>query len=280
MNGKEESPKKEKTGEAHFAGLSAKSGPASSGIFGAGLEVNIEEMFKSGVHFGHHKSRKNPKMNDYIFGTRNNINIFNLEITAEKIKSAMDFISGISASGQEIVFVGTKKQAKNLVESAAKACQMPYVSERWLGGTFTNFPEISKRTRYLRDGQEKMKKGEFGKYTKFEQMKIAEELDRLERKMGGIKNMAKLPGAVFAVSAIDDSLAIREAAVRNIPVIALVDSNASPEGLDYPIPANEDAVSSIKLILAYMVRAVLEGKSKIPAAKGKEEENKKENLNV
>ncbi|HRZ95410.1 MAG TPA: 30S ribosomal protein S2 [Candidatus Moranbacteria bacterium] len=266
MNREKESPKKEKDGKDRSAGLSAESGSASSGDFGVDfgkLEINIENMFKSGVHFGHHKSRKNPKMNDYIFGTRSNINIFNLEITAEKIKSATNFISGIVASGQEVVFVGTKKQAKNLVESAAKACQMPYVSERWLGGTFTNFSEISKRTRYLRDGQEKMKKGEFGKYTKFEQMKIAEELDRLERKMGGIKNMLKLPGAIFAVSAIDDSLAIKEAAIRNIPVVALVDTNASPEGINYPIPANEDAVSSIKLMLAYMAKAVLDGRKRI-----------------
>jgi small subunit ribosomal protein S2 len=255
MNEEKKVPKKEPSGENYFAGFD----------FGE-LEINIEEMFKSGVHFGHHKSRKNPKMDEFIFGTKNGINIFNLETTARKLKSAIYFITQMVSSGQEIIFVGTKKQAKRLVESAAIRCGMPYVSERWLGGTFTNFSIISKRTRFLRDGQEKMKKGEYSQYTKFEQMKISEELERLERKMGGIKNMTKLPGAVFALSVIDDNLAIKEARAKNIPVIALVDSNASPDNINYPIPANEDAVSSIRLMLAYAVKAVLDGKERASVA--------------
>lgn len=227
------------------------------------LEVSLEEMFKSGVHFGHHKSRKNPGAGGYIFGTRNGIDIIDLQKTAEKLKEAAAYIREVVGSGQEILFVGTKKQVKKLVESAGKKCQMPYVNERWLGGTFTNFGVISARTKYLREGEEKMKKGEYSKYTKFEQMKIAEELDRLDYRMGGIKAMDKLPGAIFVAGVIEDTLAIKEARAKDIPVIALVDSNINPAEIDYPIPANDDAVSSLKLMLSYIVKAVLEGKEKV-----------------
>jgi len=184
----------------------------------------------------------------------------------------MDFISSVVASGQQILFVGTKKQAKKIVESAARSCAMPFVSERWLGGTFTNFDVISKRTRFLREGQEKMKRGEYSHYTKFEQMKIAQELERLESRMGGIKEMTKMPGAIFAVGIIEDGIAVKEAKRRNIPVVALVDSNVDPRDINYPIPANEDAVSAIKIMLAYIVKAVLEGKSKRIATKEVKEE--------
>lgn len=253
----------------------SKQETSPSGSFDVNFEdikINIEEMFKNGVHFGHHKSRKNPKMDEFIFGTRNGINIFDLQKTTEKLESAMDFLSQIVSMGQDILFVGTKKQAKRLVEAAANACGMPYVNERWLGGTFTNFSIISKRTKYLREGQEKIKKGEYSQYTKFEQMKIAEELERLERKMGGIKNMTRLPGAIFALSSIEDNLAIKEAQIKNIPVIAIVDTNASPDGINYPIPANEDAVSAIKLMLAYAAKAVMDGKKKVKIEAKKEEE--------
>ena len=137
---------------------------------------------------------------------------------------------------------------------------MPFVVERWLGGTFTNFKIISERTRFLRDGEEKMKTGEYGKYTKFEQMKIAEELDRLETKMGGIKHMTKLPAAIFVTGVIEDNLAIQEACNKKIPIIALVDTNVDPSQIDYPIPSNEDAVSALRLMISYVTKAVLEAK--------------------
>jgi small subunit ribosomal protein S2 len=227
------------------------------------LKIDMRAMLKAGVHFGHQKSRKNPKMREYIFGTKNGINIINLEKSVEKLKEAGEFIEKTITEGGEILFVGTKKQAKKLVESAAKRCGMPYVIERWLGGIFTNYRNISGRTKYLRDGQEKMKKGEYSKYTKFEQMKISEELEKLELKMGGIKNMTKLPAAIFSTSVMEDGLAIREACKKNIPVIALVDTNVDPSSIDYPIPANEDAVSSLRLMLAYVCQAVLTGKEKM-----------------
>lgn len=226
------------------------------------LEMSMEEMFKSGVHFGHNKSRKNPKMNEYIFGIKNGINIFDLQKTIAKLKEATDFISQMVASGQDILFVGTKKQARRLVQSAAINCEMPYVIERWLGGTFTNFGVIAKRTRFLREGQEKIKKGDYSQYTKFEQMKIVEELEKMEKKMGGIKNMTKLPGAIFVIGAIEDELAIKEARKKNIPVVAIADSNINPQLIDFIIPGNDDAISSIKFILAHVIKAVMTGKAK------------------
>lgn len=234
------------------------------------LEIDMKAMLKSGVHFGHQKARKNPKMNEYIFGVKNGINIIDLEKTAEKLKEAMDFIEKTVSEGRDILFVGTKKQVRNLLESAARKCEMPFVVERWLGGTFTNFKIISNRTRFLREGQEKMKNGEYDKYTKFEQMKIAEELDKLESKMGGVKKMIKLPGAIFSTGVIEDDLAIKEARKKNIPIIALVDTNADPSMIDFPIPSNDDAISSLRLMLSLVSKAVLSGKKKIATIKKEE----------
>lgn len=248
--------------EDYFAGFDFKA-----------LSVDMRLMLKNGVHFGHQKSRKNPKMSEYIFGTKNGINIIDLEKTVKSLEEARQFIEKIVSEGQEILFVGTKKQAKNIVESAARACGMPFVVERWLGGTFTNFKNISGRTKYLRDGQEKMAKGEYAKYTKFEQMKFAEELERMESRMGGIKNMMKFPGAIFVTGVAEDSLAIAEARKKNIPIIALVDTNVDPTIIDYPIPANEDAVSSLRLMVAYVTKAVIDGKEKAGALRRAAAEN-------
>ncbi|MFA5994313.1 MAG: 30S ribosomal protein S2 [Parcubacteria group bacterium] len=228
----------------------------------AGLKIDMNTMLKAGVHFGHQKSRKNPKMDEYIFGTRNGVNILDLQKTVAHLEEATQFIEKIVSEGQDILFVGTKKQVKRLIESAAKKCDSSYVIDRWLGGTFTNFQNISGRTRFLRDGEEKMKRGEYDKYTKFEQMKIAEELERLERRMGGIKHMMRMPGAIFVTGVNEDDLAIKEAIKKNIPIIALVDTNVNPGNIDYPIPANEDAISSLRLMIGYVVKAVLAGKEK------------------
>ena len=231
------------------------------------LTVDMGIMLKNGVHFGHQKSRKNPKMNEYIFGVKNGINIIDLEKTVVKLEEALRFVEKTISEGQEILFVGTKKQAKNLVKSDAIACGMPYVVERWPGGTFTNFKNISVRTKYLRDGQEKMVKGEYGKYTKFEQMKFAEELGKLEVRMGGIKHMTKLPAAIFVTGVLEDDLAVKEARKKNIPIIALVDTNVDPSIIDYPIPSNEDAVSALRLMIGYVCKAVVDGKEKSKTVK-------------
>jgi len=227
------------------------------------LEIDLKEMFKAGVHFGHQKSKKNPKMADYIFGVRNGINIIDLEKTVQKLEEAQKFLDKIVSEGNEVLFVGTKKQAKKLVEKAAKKCEMPYVIERWLGGTFTNYRVISSRTRYLKDMQEKVKKGDLSRYTKFEQMKIAEELEKMETKMGGIKHMNKLPGAIIVTGVVEDNLAIKEARKKGIPIVGLVDTNVDPGEIDFPIPTNEDAVSSLRLMLAYLIKTVLEAKKKV-----------------
>jgi len=220
------------------------------------FEMSLKKMLKEGVHFGHQKSRRHPKMEEYIFGDRNGINIINLQQTLKKLEEALAFIEKIKREGRQILFVGTKKQAKELVKSAAIHCEMPFVTERWIGGTFTNFKFIRDRARYLKDSQEKFASGEFKKYTKFEQMKKSEELEKLEKKMGGIKNMTEFPGAVFIASAKEDNLAVKEAEISGIPIIALADTDTDPASIDYPIPANDDAVSSLKLMLGYICRAI------------------------
>lgn len=222
------------------------------------LEVSMEEMLKNGVHFGHQKSRRNPKMESYIFTTRNGMNIINLEKTVEKLERALEFVKNIRKEGKEILFVGTKKQAKDLVRSAAKRAGMPYIVERWLGGTFTNFRVIRERTRYLKKSQEDLAAGKYDKYTKFERMKKSEELEKLEKKMGGIKNMADFPGAVFFVDINDSSSAVKEARQMGIPIIAIVDTNTNPSDIEYPIPANDDAVSSLRLMVGYICKAIVE----------------------
>jgi len=222
------------------------------------LEVSLETLLKNGAHFGHQKSRKNPKMDEYIFTTRGGMNIIDLQETLKGLEKAAEFIKQVSKSGKEILFVGTKKQAKDLVKSAAKRCEMPYIVERWLGGIFTNFKIIRSRTKYLKDSQDGLVKGEFDKYTKFERMKKIEELDKLENKLGGIKEMSDLPGAVFIVDINENSSVIKEARKMNIPIISLADTNTDPSVVDYPIPANDDAIASIRLILARICNAIVE----------------------
>ncbi|MEI7890716.1 MAG: 30S ribosomal protein S2 [bacterium] len=222
------------------------------------IEQSLEEMMRAGVHFGHQKARRNPKMDEYIFTTRKGINIIDLAKTQEKIKEAIDFLVSVKKSGKAILFVGTKIQAKDLVRDIATSLEMPFVSERWLGGTFTNFKVIRGRTRYLVDNEGMLARGEFKKYTKFEQMRKIEELEKMEKRMGGIKNMADLPGVVFAASIKEDNLAITEARKMGIPVIAIADTNIDPSGVDFPIPANDDAISSLRLILSYAYKAIKE----------------------
>ncbi len=224
------------------------------------LKMTMEEMLKAGVHFGHKKSRCYPKMNIYIFTTKNGVSIFDLEKTLIKLQSALEFLKKVKKENKQILFVGTKKQARYLLKSAAQRCEMPYVNERWLGGTFTNFKVIKKRVDYLKKEEEKQEAGEFKKYTKFEQAQKKNEIEKLERKMGGIKNMTELPGAIFIVDPKENVTAIKEAQKVKIPVVALTDSNVDPSKIDYPIPANDDAVSSLKLMLGYVCKTLLDEK--------------------
>ncbi len=220
------------------------------------LELTMPALLKAGVHFGHQKSRRNPKMDQYIYTTRNNINIIDLAKTVNLTKEALDFLISIKKSEKQILFVGTKKQTKDLVMDVAECTENPYVVERWLGGTFTNFRNIRGRTRYMTRLRNQIEKGDIKKYTKFEQMKKIEEAEKLERRMGGIAEMGSLPGVVFVTDVEADKLAIREANIVGVPVVALVDTNVNPEGIAYPIPANDDAMSSLTVMLAHVCKAL------------------------
>ncbi len=237
--------------ESYFASLDASK-----------IEFTLEEMMKNGVHFGHQKARRNPKMDEYIFTTRKGINIIDLQKTQEKMQEAIDFIKALKKSGKSVLFVGTKIQAKDLIRDVAQVSGMPFVTERWLGGTFTNFKIIRGRTRYLVESQDKLARNEYKKYTKFEQMKKIEELEKMEKRMGGIKFMTELPGAIFAASIKEDNLAIIEARKMGVPVIAIADTNTDPTKIDFPIPANDDAISSLRLILSYVFKAIVEAQNK------------------
>jgi small subunit ribosomal protein S2 len=224
----------------------------------SGLMLTPEELLKSGVHFGHQKSRKNPKMEKYIFTTRKGINIIDLKKTQEKLAEAMSFVNKVANSGKQILFIGTKSQARDVIISIANRLKMPFVVNRWLGGTFTNFRIINGRVRYLEDSEGKLERGEFKKYTKLEQSKKKEELKKLNEKLGGLRSMKEMPGAIFVVDLKDDLLSVKEAHKLNIPVIGIADTNMNPDLVDYVIPGNDDAVSSIRTILAYLGKAVEE----------------------
>ena len=209
----------------------------------------IEEMTKAGLHFGHKTSKTHPKMRPYIAGVRNTVHMFDLQKTKEKLGEALEYIKSLQTAGKTLLLVGTKIQIKNLVKETAVACSLPYVSERWIGGTFTNFGTITKRIEYFRDLEQKKQAGELEKYTKKEQLDIAEELKNLELHFGGVKNLSRLPDAVFVCDLDKNQLVVKEAKNKGIPVIAIVDTNIDPTPINYVIPANDDVQSSVQYIL-------------------------------
>ncbi len=232
--------------------------------------ISVEEMAKEGLHFGHKSSKIHPKMKPYLYGVRNGIHIIDLEKTKEKLGEALKFIRELISENKVLLVVGTKVQAKKLVKDFAKECGLLYVSERWLGGTFTNFGVIKKRIDHFKDLEDKKTKGELEKYTKKERGKIDLELKGFERKFGGIKDMEKLPDAIFVLSMEKDNIVIKEAKDKNIKIIAVSDTNTDPTSVDYSIPANDDALNSIKYILKKVKEVILKAKSK---AKTKEKES-------
>lgn len=221
------------------------------------FNVNPEEMAKEGLHFGHRTSRINPKINPYLYGVRNNVHIFDLEKTAEKLKEALSFIQQIIKEGKVMILVGTKIQVKNLSKEMAKECGLPYVVERWLGGTLTNFETIKKRIEYFKDLEKKKAEGDLEKYTKKERADFDKEIKDLEMKFGGIKNLEKLPDAIFVLDMKKDDLAVKEARAKGVKVVGIADTNTDPTLADYPIPANDDAISSVRYILEKAKEAVL-----------------------
>jgi len=232
-----------------------------------GIDINIEEMAKVGLNLGHRTSRCHPKMKPYLAGVKNTINIIDLEKTAQKLKEALNFIQEIISQNKILLLVGTKIQVKNLVKEIASELGLPYVNERWLGGTFTNFEVIKKRIDYFKDLEKKLAEGAFEKYTKKERSKIDQELKDFEIKMGGLKNLEKLPEAIFVLDMKRDATAIKEAKRKGIQIIAISHTNVDPTLADYPIPANDDAISSVKYILERVKQAILEAKAKLTANK-------------
>jgi len=226
------------------------------------VSVDIKALLASGVHFGHKTSRWHPKMAPYIHSKRQDSHIIDLTKTVEGLDKALPFISGIVAGGKQILLVGTKRQAKDLVKAAAEEVEQPYVTERWMGGLLTNTTTINERIKHLRTLETRMASGELAnRYNKLEVQRFQEEIDELNHKYGGIKELQGRPGALFVTDVLSDANAIREAKRLDIPVVAMVDTNANPSLVDYVIPANDDAIKSIQIILDYVKQAILEGKA-------------------
>ena len=221
---------------------------------------SVKELLEAGAHFGHPASYWHPKMRKYIFTQRNGIHIIDLEKTVTMLDEACAFARDLAASGQIILFVGTKKQAQQVIEEEAKRCAMHYVNQRWLGGMLTNFATIQARIDYLVRLEDKREKGEFDQLSKKERVKLEKKILRLNEQMGGFKEMTALPGALFIADPIKDKIAFAEAKKLDIPVIAIADTNCNPDNIDYPIPANDDAIKAIKLICARIADAIIEGK--------------------
>jgi len=229
----------------------------SAGDFG----LDVEEMMKAGVHLGHKTSKLQPRMADNILGIRNTTHIIDLEKTAEYLKAALSLIKEVINKQGTILLIGTKIPTRGLVKKTADECDILYVNERWLGGTFTNFEVISRRIKHFKDLEEQRKSGKLEKYTKKERLGIEKELEGLRRKFEGLKNMERIPDLVFICDIIKDESCLREARKRGIKTIGIVDTNADPEKVDYPIPANDDAITSVQYILGKLKEVILKSKS-------------------
>lgn len=226
-------------------------------------KVDIKKLLEAGAHFGHKTSRWHPKMAPYIHSKRNGNHIIDLVKTVEKLEKALDFIEKTAASSRQVLLVGTKKQAREIVKTAAEKTSMPYVTERWVGGLLTNSGTMNSRIKHLKDLEQKMVSGALeNKYSKLEVQRFQEEIDAMNHLYGGVKELSNRPGAVFIADVLNDKNAVLEAKKLNIPIIAIVDSNADPSVADYPIPANDDAIKTIQLITDYVVEAITAGKAK------------------
>ncbi|WP_462382133.1 30S ribosomal protein S2 [Pseudomonas sp. Marseille-QA0892] len=223
-------------------------------------QVNMRDMLKAGVHFGHQTRYWNPKMGKYIFGSRNKIHIINLEKTLPLFNDALSFVEKLAAGKNKIMFVGTKRSAGRLVREEASRCGMPYVDHRWLGGMLTNYKTIRASIKRLRELETQAEDGTFTKLTKKEALMRTRDLEKLDRSLGGIKDMGGLPDALFVIDVDHERIAITEANKLGIPVIGIVDTNSSPEGVDYVIPGNDDAIRAVQLYLAAVADAVLRGR--------------------
>jgi small subunit ribosomal protein S2 len=222
--------------------------------------LTMKELLEAGVHFGHQTKRWNPKMQKYIFGERNGIYIIDLQKTLKKFREAYAFVRDLAAGGGTVLFIGTKKQAQETVFEEAGRCTMFYVNQRWLGGTLTNFATIRKSIGRLKKLEEMKETGEFERVPKKEALELDREREKLEKALVGIKTMESLPSAVFIIDPRKEKIAVAEAQRLGIPIVAIVDTNCDPTGIDYPIPGNDDAIRAVRLITARVADAILEGR--------------------
>lgn len=226
------------------------------------VQVDIKTLLEAGVHFGHKTSRWHPKMAPYIHSKRQDSHIIDLVKTVDGLEKALGFMTEVVSSGKQVLLVGTKRQAQDIVKQAAEKVGQPYVTERWMGGMLTNVATVAGRVKQLKSLEKRMDSGELAnRYSKLEVQRFQEEIDDLNDKYGGIKNLNGKPGAVFVTDVIEDANAVREANKLGVPVVAIVDTNANPAGVQYIIPANDDAIKGIQLIIDYVVAAIEEGKA-------------------
>jgi len=235
--------------------------------------ATVKQLLEAGAHFGHQTSRWDPRMKKYIFTKRNGIHIIDLQQTASMLDKACDFIRQVAAEDGRILFVGTKKQAQEGIEEEATRCGMYYVNQRWIGGVLTNFATIQARIDYLVRLEDQQARGEFSRLPKKEALKLEEKISRLNRQMGGVKEMVNLPNTLFIIDPTKEKIAVTEAKRVKIPVVAVVDTNCNPDEIAYPIPANDDAIRAIRLVSSKIADAVIEGKtSQMEATAGEGEE--------
>ena len=235
--------------------------------------VSMKQLLEAGVHFGHQTRRWNPKMAKYIFTERNGIYIIDLQKTVKKVDEAYNFLRSVAEEGKSVLFVGTKKQAQEAIKEEALKADMYYVNERWLGGMMTNFQTIQKRINRLKELEKMEEDGTFEVLTKKEVLSLRHEMEKLEKFLGGIKDMNRLPGALFVVDPRKERIAVAEARKLNIPIVAIIDTNCDPDEIDYPIPGNDDAIRAVKLIAGAMADAVIEGKQGMQGAAAAEAED-------
>ena len=223
--------------------------------------ATIKELLEAGAHFGHQTSRWHPKMKRYIFTKRNGIHIIDLEQTASMLDEACEFVKQVTEEGGKILFVGTKKQAQAIIEEEATRCGMYYINQRWIGGVLTNFSTIQNRIDYLVQLEDQQARGDFGRLPKKEALKLGEKIARLNKQMGGFKEMTSLPDIIFIADLSKEKISLAEAQRVGIPVVAIADTNCDPNEIDHPVPANDDAIRAIRLITSKIADAVLEGKA-------------------
>ncbi len=243
----------------------------------AAVEVDIKKLLEAGAHFGHKTERWHPKMAPYIHSKRGGTHIIDLTKTVDSLDTALEFLTRTAAAGKQVLLVGTKRQAQDIIKKTAEDTGMPYVTERWLGGMLTNWNTIGGRVKHLQDLENRMASGELAnKYNKLEVQRFQEEIDHMNHLYGGVKELNSRPGAVFIVDMVSDANALREANKLGVPTVAIVDTNADPSLVTYPIPANDDAIKTIELIAGYVKDAIMAGKAQAKAKPAAKDEEKTE----